>query len=260
MLIVTTATLSLLLIGVLALTMTPGRGADPVAVEATAEATTSRLAALEQPRLPMVTPLGDDGWAVTTSGAVGLRSGSLSARLPSGDVVEVEIVRRDAESGVTLVSLPTLTHGYELAASSPEPSDTVLVQGADPQVVSLLEVAGLDVVEGTPVLDGAGALVGICARVASGVSVMTVSTMPGAPATSTTAPRPTTTTAVPTTVTLVATTIVVTVPTPITTVVPTPSTAGAPAPAPSSTVPPATTGPVTTVVSGGGGAVTTAPG
>ena len=69
----------------------------------------------------MVTPLGDEGWAVTTSGAVGIRSGTMAARLPSGDVVDVEIVRRDAESGVTLVSLPALTHGYQLAASSPGP-------------------------------------------------------------------------------------------------------------------------------------------
>ena len=225
MLIVSTATLSLLLIGLLALTMTPGRGADPVAVESTAAVTTTRLAALEQPSLPMVTPLGDDGWAVTTSGAVGRRAATLSARLPSGDVVEVEVVRRDAESGVTLVSLPTLTHGYELATSSLEPSDTVLVHGADPQVMSLVDVADLDVAEGTPVLDGAGALVGICARVASGMSIMTVSTMPGVPATSTTVPRPTTT-AVPPTVTSVAT--IVTEPPPSTTADPTPTTTGEP--------------------------------
>ena len=256
MLIVTTATLSLLLIGLLALTMTPGQGADPVAVESTAEAPTTRLAALEQPSLPMVTPLGDDGWAVTTSGAVGLRAATLSARLPSGDVVEVEVVRRDAESGITLVSLPTLTHGYEVATSSPEPSDTVLVHGADPRVMSLVDVADLDVAEGTPVLDGAGALVGICARVASGMSVMTVSTMPGVPATSTTVPRPTTT-AVPTTATSVATT--VTDPAPSTTAAPTSTTIGGPTSTPTSTVPPTTTAPATTVVSGGGG-VTTAPG
>ena len=42
----------------------------------------------------------------------------MSARLPNGDVVDVEIVRRDEESGVTLVSLPAQTHGYQLATTA----------------------------------------------------------------------------------------------------------------------------------------------
>ena len=204
MLIATTATLSLLLVGLLAIAATPDRSADPVAVQATT-ATSARLAALEQPVLPIVAPLGDDGWGVMTPGAVGSRSGLMSARLPSGVVIDVEIVRRDAESGLTLVSLPAPTVGYELATSDPRPSDTVVVQGPRPQVVALDEVSGLDVDEGAPVLDDEGALVGICTKRPDGVSVMTVSTMPGAPTvTPTTAPRPTTTS--PSTVATVATT------------------------------------------------------
>ncbi len=257
MLIVTTATLSLLLIGLLALSMTPGRGGSPAAVEATTARPTTHLAALEQPPLPMVTPLGDEGWAVTTSGAVGSRVGIMAARLPSGDVVDVEIVRRDTDSGVTLVSLPQLTHGYELAASSPGPSDTVVVHGVEPQIVPMVEVSGLEVAEGTPVLDDQGALVGICTKVASGISVMTVSTMPGPVATSTTTPRPTTTT-----VTTVpgATPVVTTMPPSAnpTTTTPSPTTVGTSTlPVTSSTV--ATVAPTTTGVSGGV-ASTTAPG
>jgi hypothetical protein len=256
-LIVTTATLSLLLIGLLAVSVTPGRGADPVAVESTTDGATSGLAPLEQPPLPMVTPLGDDGWAVTTSAAVGLRSGSVAARLPSGDVVDVEVVRRDAESGITLVSLPTATHGYQLAASSPEPSDTVLVHGAELQIVTMFDVGGLDVAEGTPVLDGAGALVGICAKVADGMAVITVSTMPGTPGpTSTTTPRSTTTTPV---VTAIAT--VTTVPAP-TSGAPSPTTiASTTLPATASTPPGpvSTTAPATSPISGAV-ASTTGPG
>jgi hypothetical protein len=244
-LIVTTATLSLLLIGLLALSMTPGRGADPMAVEATTDGSPAQLAALEQPPLPMVTPLGDEGWAVTTSDAVGLRAGTMSARLPTGAVVEVEIVERDAESGVTLVSLPTLTRGYELAASSPAPSDTVVVHGADPLVVAMVDVAGLDVAEGTPVLDDDGALVGICTHGTDGIAVMTVSTMPGSPTvTSTTSPRPTTT-VVATVTTIIVVTTGPTVPssTP-------PPTTGGPSTAPAATSVPPSTVPATTTVTG----------
>ena len=257
MLIVTTATLSLLLIGLLALSMTPGRGGSPAAVEATTARPTTHLAALEQPPLPMVTPLGDEGWAVTTSGAVGSRVGIMAARLPSGDVVDVEIVRRDTDSGVTLVSVPQLTRGYELAASSPGPSDTVVVHGVEPQIVPMVEVSGLEVAEGTPVLDDQGALVGICTKVATGITVMTVSTMPGPVATSTTTLRPTTTavTSVPGATPVVTTTVPGSAHP--TTTTPSPTTVGTSTlPVTSSTV--ATIAPTTSV--SGGAASTTAPG
>ncbi len=253
----TTATLSLLLIGLLALSMTPDRGgAPPVAVQATNEEPTVGPAALEQ-RLPMVTPLGDEGWAVMTSDAVGARAGLMSARLPSGDVVDVEIVRRDAESGVTLVSLPELTHGYQLAEQSPGPTDTVLVHSPEPQVVTMLAVARLDVAEGTPVLDDDGALVGICTMGTQGVAVMTVSTMPGTTsATSTTVARVTTTVA-----TTVSTATSVVTPTTVATTTPAPTTvATTTVPVTASSAPaPVTTMPASGGVSGGG-ASTTAPG
>jgi hypothetical protein len=257
-LIVTTATLSLILIGLLALSMTPGRGAGPLAVEATT-ATTGRLAALEQPALPMVTPIGDEGWAVTTSGAAGSGAVTMAARLPSGDVVDVEIVRRDAESGVTLVSLPALTHGYQLATASPAPSDTVVVHGAPPQIVAMVDVTGLDLAEGTPVLDEDGDLVGICTRVARGVVVMTVSTMPASPvATSTTGPPAATTVTTGTAVT-VTTLAPSTTGAWTTTSAPT-TIATSTLPATSSTVPSTvTTVPATAPVTGVG-AATTAPG
>ena len=84
--IATTATLSLLLIGLLVISMTPGKDHPPQAVASSVGR--ASIAGLEQPQLPLVTPIGDDGLAITTTGAVRARSGVMSARLPSGDVVQ----------------------------------------------------------------------------------------------------------------------------------------------------------------------------
>jgi len=192
--IATTATLSLLLIGLLAISMTPGKDESTEAVASTSDLAAS-VAALQPPRLPLITPIGDEGWAITTTGAVKARAGMMSARLPSGDVVEVRIVERDDDAGVTLVSLPTETNGYRLATSTPTPDDTVAVHGANrTEVVDMVTLSTMVVEEGAPVVDDDGDLVGICTTDDDhGVQVLTVVTMPGTPATTTTtAPRHTT--------------------------------------------------------------------
>ena len=102
----------------------------------------------------------------------------------------------------------------------------------------MVEVADLDVEEGTPVLDGQGDLVGICADSRDGVMVRTVATMPDDPAPD--AATPPATTAPPTTVPPTATSVAATT-------VPTTTTD----PGPTSTVPSSTVS--------GGGAATTAP-
>ena len=48
-------------------------------------AATVTLAALERPELPIVTPIGDEGWAVTTPAPSTAAPASVAARLPSGD-------------------------------------------------------------------------------------------------------------------------------------------------------------------------------
>ncbi len=231
-LIVATATLSLALVGLLVLTVTPDRAPDTASESATTTRGPATFAALERPPLPLVTPIGDDGWAVTTTGAVAGRSGILSARLPSGDVVDVEVIRHDKASGVTVVSLPAPEHGYDLAAASPTPSDTVLVDGQPPRVVAIGELAALDVAEGTPVLDADGDLVGLCADSGGTTALRTVATMPptkSEPPASTSSPTTAATTTVP------ATTV--------------PATTAA-----TTTSPPSTTDPATTTVSGDDGA------
>jgi hypothetical protein len=187
--IATAATLSLLLIGLLAISMTPDKGGAPQTLSST---TSGSGAPREQPGVPLVTPIGDDGWAITTTGAVKASSGTMSARLPSGDVVDVEIIDRDEDAGLTLVSLPTQTRGYHLARTRPAPTDMVVVRGTRSQVVEMVKVSTLDVEEGAAVVDDDGDLVGLCTTTAGTVEVRTVSTMPGQPSTTT---SPTTTVA-----------------------------------------------------------------
>lgn len=202
-LIVTTATLGLLLVGVLAIAMTPDRSSSPEAVASTISGLRQEptsAAALEQPALPMVTPLGDDGWGVTTMSALAGRSGRVAVRLPSGAEVEAEILTTDRSTGLTVVSLPA-SAGYDLAMDEPAPTDTVLVHGDPPRTVTMTELAALDVDEATPVLDADGDLIGLCTQEPDGIALRTVSTMPDdgrdttVPTTVRPSPAPSTTTA-----------------------------------------------------------------
>jgi len=135
------------------------------------------------------------------------------------------------------------------------------VHGANPVVVTMLAVAKLDVVEGTPVLDGAGHLVGICTIGADGVAVMAVSTMPGPAATSSTAAASSSTTAPttkPTSGSVTTLTVASTQPTATPVPVPAASTTvpATPGPLPNGTT--TTSLPTSTTLSGGV-AATTAP-
>jgi hypothetical protein len=164
-LIVTSAAVSLILIGLLALAVTPDHNASPIAGNATVGSPSPRSfpvaiassAALTTARLdddlPVVTPVGDEGWAVTTWEAVAGRTGWTDA-----------------------------PEGYQLAADRPGPTDTVYVNADEPKVVMLDDLVWLDVAEATPVLDGAGALIGLCTTTGGreGTTLMTVDTMPGA--------------------------------------------------------------------------------
>ena len=219
MLIAASAAVSLVLVGLLAIAITPDRSPEPIAASSTvsdAAATPAVLvssspsAAVTPTALPVVTPVGDEGWAVTTWDAVGGETGWMQARLPSGAEVQIEVIGSDRATGLVVVTLPMSAdaHGYQLAADPPRPSDTVVIHGPEPQVVSLLDLAQLDVEEGTPVVDAAGELVGLCTGSYDGTTLMTVDTMPGDDATA--APGADTTTAVETTgpPTTTATTIV----------------------------------------------------
>jgi len=193
-LIVSTATLGLLLVGVLVLTMTPRQSASPVAASSTVSALRSAPTPPPgPPALPLVTPVGD-GWGVTTADAVpGTDGERVEVRLVSGDIVDAEVVGTDPAGDVTLVSLPADPDAehLEFAATQPGPTDTVLVRSADPIVVTMDELATLEVDEATPVMDGRGRLVGLCTGSPDELRV--------APVDAVRTPPPTTTTAAPTT-------------------------------------------------------------
>jgi hypothetical protein len=192
-LIVTSAAVSLVLIALLALAVTPDHASTPIAGNATVGSPSPRSfpvaiassSALTTTRvendLPVVTPIGDEGWAVTTWDAVAGETGWTDARLPSGEVVEIEIIGKDPAAGLVVVTLPAATEGYQLAAYRPGPTDTVYIDSDSPKVVMLDDLVWLDVQEATPVLDGTGALIGLCTSGGEdGTTLMTVDTMPGA--------------------------------------------------------------------------------
>ena len=246
MLIATTAAVSLLLVGLMVVSMTPERTGSPETASSTsAGAARSTPAALQRPGLPVVTPLGAHGLAVTTLGAVDGVEGRLRARLPDGAIHMVTLLATDADTGLAVVELPAAARvdGYDLADEEPAPSDTVLVNGRPPVVVPMADLADLDVEEGTPVLDGDGNLVGLCTGAGGQVALTEVPTVPTAP---------------PTTVPPVTA--------PPTTVRPptTPPTTTVPPTTPPTTAPPVTTAQVPTsvppTVLSGGAVATTAPG
>lgn len=183
-LIVTTATLSLLLVGLLAVSMTPERSAAPEAVSSSVspvrvEPVTLVSTTETRVSLPMITPVGDDGLAVTTAGAIGAEATMLTARLPSGIVVEARVLSADNDDGLAVVALPDSVQdaGLGLADADPVPSDTVLVHAEEPMVVAVRDLPGIDVDEGTPVTDGDGNLVGVCTN-GDRTALMSVSTVP----------------------------------------------------------------------------------
>ena len=163
MLILTTATFGLLLVGLLAISMTPGQGDDPVAVGSTVSGIRAiPAAALTRVSMPMVTPVGAGRMGVTTLDALGADLRRVEARLPTGEVVEGDVVATD--DGLALIELPATVEeaGLTLANADLAPTDTVMVHTAEPMVISVAEIDQLQVDEGTPVTDAEGRLIGLC--------------------------------------------------------------------------------------------------
>lgn len=257
-LIASTATLGLLLVAALAITMTPRRSASPMATSSTALGLRAAPAASGD-QLPLVTPIGDDGWGVTTAAAlVGAPGQRVQVQLASGEVVRVAVVRTTDD--VTVVSLPEgiETDSFDVSSADPSGDDTVvLLQDDEPVAVEIGELANVDVAEGTPVLDEGGRLLGLATGEPDARWMLPVETVPASPVTSTTAPpstSTTTSTTVSPTTTTTATATTTSIPTTTTTTatsttVPAPPTTTAPTTTPPSSapVPPPTVGPTTPV-------------
>jgi hypothetical protein len=169
LLIVTTATFGLILVGLLAVAVTPSSTsstADGPTTVAAGRAVPATLAGFTPSNaLPVVAPVGERGLALTTASAVGDAVEEIAARLPSGEIVEVVVVSVDHDRGLAVVALPagvttetfSVPDGQDLG-----PDDTVLVHAEEPIVVSLERLGSVDVGEGTPVTDADGNLLGLC--------------------------------------------------------------------------------------------------
>ena len=183
---VVTGTLGLLAVGILVLTAAPGRQASPVAVGATTTPVAidavvrSGIAAIgrfasdddgggvpvppAQVAPALATPVGDGRSAVMTRlSTAGSAGDALAVQLTSGPVVTAEIVE-ETVGGVVVVTIDERDPGHEIAAAMPEPGDMVTVMVDPPVTVALADIASVGAVEGTPVLDARGHLVGLCTR------------------------------------------------------------------------------------------------
>ena len=168
--IVTTATLSLLLVGLLVVAITPGpSGSDADGVTTVVAVRADQASAVRFDAVPIVAPVGDHGLALTTRSAVGGSSGGdeVAVQLPNGAVVDAAVVSVDEGRGLAVVSIPdgVTTETFAVADAQGEtlaPDDTVMVHGAEPEVMSVAVLRATEVDEGTPVSDGDGNLLGLC--------------------------------------------------------------------------------------------------
>jgi hypothetical protein len=194
-LIVTSAAVGLLMVGILAVAMIPTPLDTPTAVESTATpvraepvgvtpelATTAAMTVTATPSagrdaapLAVVTPVGGEGLGVTTLDAVAGKGDTLTARLPSGTAVRIVVVGTHERSGLALVALLQAVGaggGFRMADEQADPDDTVVVHGVETTVVAVVELAHLEFAEGTPVLDDDGELVGLCSDAGYGTELV----------------------------------------------------------------------------------------
>jgi hypothetical protein len=157
-----TGTAGLLAVGALILTFTPGGTGAPVAVSAT-----STPAAQLTPLVRLATPIGDGQRALMTVGERAAEFGSeVDVQLISGPMVTavIDAAGNGGIDGVMVVSITTKVAGHAIAAELPDPDEIVTVLANPPVTVAFADVGEVDVVDGTPVLDADGDLVGLCAE------------------------------------------------------------------------------------------------
>lgn len=183
----TTGTIGLVAIAVLVLAVSPSRQQQPFAVSATTapailgpvEESSSRVtvasvrrtepsATVSSPAddhvaavLALATPLGSGRYALVSLAALNASTTTLlDVVLPSGRTTVGRVVERSDESA--LIQLSDSEPGHDIAERRPHDLDMVTVMSQPPIKVTFAEVASLEVGEGTPVIDSAGDLIGLC--------------------------------------------------------------------------------------------------
>ncbi len=185
----TTGTIGLAAVAVLVLTVTPHRNEAPVAISVTTAAASGEpvgevdrsedrppvidaaeapsaaaMAARPTPAQPVdaiATPVADGRYAIVTlAAATGAGRRELRVRLPSGRVATATIAAFAGD--VAIVTLDAAEPGHRIADRPPDDNAVVTVMATPSVTIAYGDVATLDLVEGTPVIDGEGELVGLC--------------------------------------------------------------------------------------------------
>jgi hypothetical protein len=189
-----TGSVGLLAVGLLVLMVAPDRNSAPLAVSATTTpgaVTPARLTGVSaigrfssddhpasddapiRVNPALATPVGDGRSALMTRESARHRDGSFDVRLTSGAVVSAAVVDTSAE-GLVVVTIASSDQAHEIASAPPHPDDIVTVLVDPPVTVPFGSIDGMELAEGTPILDADGALVGICTRTGDGPVVLDV--------------------------------------------------------------------------------------
>lgn len=165
-----TGAAGLLAVGALVIAMTPPRADSPIAVSATttlaAGDTTPLGITRAEPTPPLATPVGNGQLALITA---------VAARHQTGDTIEVRFATGGGTTGrvlhlgdhAAIVELAGVTRGdtpsYVTHADAAD-DEIVTVLSDPPITVELSSVGDTQADEGTAVVDGHGALVGLCTK------------------------------------------------------------------------------------------------
>ena len=168
-----------IVIALLVLTLAPRRNDSPVAVSSTStpgpatpipRVATAGLG-LDITALgvhPIATPIGDDGFAVTTSRSILGRSELgdrlIDVELVTGHVTRAFVVDPGENGGVAWLSLEDGAddHGLDMAIDMPLAGDVVTVLAHPPMLVEFARIQQVEAADGTPVIDDDGDVVGLC--------------------------------------------------------------------------------------------------
>lgn len=173
-----------LAVALLVLTLIPQRTDDPVAVSSTSnpgsatspQLVTSAGLGREIAGLavhPIVTPIGDNGMAVTSSRSIlritqvdvaRLDDRRIDVVLVTGHVTRALVVDPGHAGGLAWVSLDAgdFDHGLDVANEMPRAHDVVTVLADPPMLVEFGHIEQVEAADGTPVVDDDGDVVGMC--------------------------------------------------------------------------------------------------
>jgi hypothetical protein len=122
---------------------------------------------------PIVTPIGDDGMAVTSSRSIArttqsnpprFESGPIDVVLVTGHIARALVVDPGESGGLAWLSLDAgnVDHGLDVAVEMPRAGDVVTVLADPPMLVDFAHIEQVEAADGTPVVDDDGDVVGMC--------------------------------------------------------------------------------------------------